>query len=57
MGRKLSSTVQIFFIRELEQFHSTAPLFIAYANTRTTFNLRTFQEQDLKSCSVILDGN
>lgn len=44
MGRKLSSTVQIIFILELEQFHSSAPLCIAYANARTTFNFRAFQE-------------
>lgn len=57
MGRKLSPTVQIIFILEQEQFHSSVPLYIAYANTRTTFNFRVFQEKGLKSCSVILDGN
>lgn len=57
MGRKLSSTVQIIFILEQEQFHSSAPLYIAYANIRTTFHFRAFQEKELKSFSVILDGN
>lgn len=43
-GKKVIFHSANHFILELEQFHSSAPLCIAYANARTTFNFRAFQE-------------